>query len=88
MIGIGPRSIKFEYSKKEEVRTDSPKLMSYTFHVPITPSSYKATPFNYQAMNHAATVGGLIRSSKIYEPSGKGVAKEVAKHNNKEEKKR
>ena len=59
MIGSNTRSIRIECSKEKEERSVSHKPKSYTFHIPIATANYKATPFNYQVVNHAAIVGGL-----------------------------
>ena len=58
MIGSNTRLIRIECSKEKEEGSISHIPKSYTFHVPIASTNYKAAPFNYQVVNHAAMVGG------------------------------
>ena len=58
----------------KEERISSPKPKSYTFHVPITTTEYKAAPFNYQTINQVAIVAGLTKSGRVYDHTGKAAA--------------
>ena len=56
-----------------------PKPKSYVFHKPITPSNYKAAPFNYQAVHEASMtmVRGLTRTGRVYELNKKEVSEGI-----------
>ena len=70
MITTSPKTIQIECHERKEERVSSPKPKSYTFHIPIATTEYKAAPFNYQA----ATVAGLTRSGRVYDHTGKATA--------------
>ena len=71
MITSSPKTIQVEFYKEEEEGNISLKPKNYTFQVPIGVTEYKAAPFDYQAINHAAMVGGLTRSNRIYDQTRK-----------------
>ena len=73
MITTSRKTIQIECYERKEERVSSPKPKSYTFHVPIAMTEYKAAPFNYQTINQAAMVEGLTRSGRLYDKAGKTI---------------